>query len=420
MNTFELKIIDSNEIPYSPTTKRPGVITQQIWVDGIYIDEPHAVDVSELVRSLFRPGEYFFFTCGCGEPGCAGIWDGFKVRHVPGKILWHFRRPVSQPDNDLAENDEFDQRTSVTSVVEYAFDREQFAAAMDSALKALKSRPENSEYSPYGFDRRQLDGLDAYRRHLNWQEAPGRRQLCFIADESNPLFLDGQFISLDQLGMSKLFESKFKRWQIQRGQAGPTDIRQRLDWLEHTRALLSSAYREGLSDDIDITLVAYPWATNGQLDAWDPESRLVSRQHLPTNAAFDDQYLCLSADKGNYCLWFDSTPEPKDQRYRFVSHGSTIYDDCPFLVPFALEKRLSDWASSMPDYKTPGPWSRWLLGRPVPPVQLKNFDWATFHKEGVRMANEIKVLVGSRATVFYELPWGSPDFGKTRRIRAGA
>lgn len=420
MNTFELKIIDSDAIPFALTSKPPGVVTQQIWIDGVHLDEPHVVDVRELVRSLFKPGEYYFFTCECGESGCAGIWDGFKVRHVPGKILWHFRRPVKQPLSELDEDEEFNQWVASTTAVEYEFDREQFTLAMDRALQELKSRPEESEYSPYGFDRKDLDKLDAYQQpSLDWREEPGRRRLYFLADEANPLFLDGQFVSLDDLGLSKRFEADFFEWKHQSKQASTLSPIQRIEWLETTRSLLLSAYQEGLPDNIDIWLVAYQWAANGELDPWGSHSRLISRQFLNKHPSFEDPYLCLSAEKGGFSLWFDSTPEPKDARYAFAGHGNRIYDGCPFKIPFALEAAIINWAASMPGYKTPGPWDRWLLGRPEALAQLGDFDWPAFNKEGQRLAFEIKGLVGDALMVFYEVPWEAPSIGQTRWLEIG-
>ena len=416
MNTFELKIIDSDEIPFALTTKPPGVITQQIWIDGAHLDEPHVVDIRELVSSIFRPGEFYFFTCECGEPGCAGIWDGFKVRHLPEEIQWHFRRPVRQPDNDLAEEDDFHHWTSTTAAIDYKFDRQQFTYAMNHALEVLKSKQENSEYSPYGFDRKQLDSLDAYHPPLNWEEKPGRRKLYFLVDEASQLFMDGQFVTLNQLGTSELFASMFRTWESQQKLTATLNTNQRLEWLESTRSLALSAYTEGLSDDIDIWIVAYQWTANDQLDPWDAASRLVSRQFLNIQSPFDDPFLCLSADKGSYCLWFDYTPDTKNQRYRFVSSGRNVYDSSPFLIPFALEKELLDWASRMPEYRKPGPWDRWLLGRPIPSDQMANFDWSRFHTTGQYLASEIKKIVGNRATVLYELPWESPSLGDSRRI----
>lgn len=411
MNTFELKIIDSDGTSSEPSR----MVAQEIWIDGIHLDEPHVVDVCELVRSIFRPDEFFFFTCTCGEPGCAGIWEGFNVRHVPGKILWRFRRPVKEPHSDQTE-EELGQQTSCTNAVEYEFDREQFVSALDQGLRELRAKPSNSEYCPYGFDREKLDRLDVRHRPLDWQENPVHRRLYILADETYPLFLDGQFVSLEDLGLSNEFLVGFIAWKDKATQLIPWRPDQRLEWLEDARSLALFAYLEGLPADIDIRLIAYQWTADDQLDRWAPESRLVSRLLLDRQSKFEDPYICLSAKKGRFELWFDMTPEAKNQRYRFIGYGSRVTEDCPFLIPFALEKSLSEWASQMPSYEKPASWERWLLGKPNPQEPLSKFDWPTFHAAGVRLAAEVKALVGHRAIVFYELPWEAPPYGDSRRL----
>ena len=46
-----------------------------------------------LVESALRPGDYFLLTCGCGDPGCNGLFEPFEVRHDDGKITWHITDP---------------------------------------------------------------------------------------------------------------------------------------------------------------------------------------------------------------------------------------------------------------------------------------------------------------------------------------
>jgi hypothetical protein len=167
MNTFELKIIESDKVPYAPSNMPPGMIIQQIWVDGVHLNESPAVDVEELVRSLSRAGEFYFFTCSCGQPGCARIWDGIDVRHDLEKILWKFRRPMRHLESDLSDEKELELWISTTSVIEYEFDRDQFISAMDRGQCELKSKPIHSVYSPYGFTRTQLDYLDAREQPMN-------------------------------------------------------------------------------------------------------------------------------------------------------------------------------------------------------------------------------------------------------------
>jgi hypothetical protein len=38
-------------------------------------------------------GDYYFFTCGCGEPGCSQIHSGTQIRHKNRLIYWHSTEP---------------------------------------------------------------------------------------------------------------------------------------------------------------------------------------------------------------------------------------------------------------------------------------------------------------------------------------
>lgn len=409
MNTFELKIIATGG-----ASAAPRKIAQEIWIDGVHLDEPHAVDVCELVRSLFRPGEFFFFTCGCGEPGCAGIWDGIQVRQLPGRILWRFRRPVRTPE--FLTNDEYAQWKLKAPLVDFTFDRDQVLAAMDGSLAELWFKPDDAEFSPNGFGRAQLGSLDAYQEPSGYLDDSGRRRLYFLVDEASPWLLEGQFIGVDELGTSTAFESRFREWQGQQAMGVPMNAAHRLAWLEEARAIALCAYQDGLPEDIDILLIASQWNADDQLDPWCSESRLVSRQWMDPPVTLERPYLCLSADRGKFAIWLDDTPEAKNQRSRFVGYGSRIVDHSPFQVPFAFEKALSDWASTMPDSRTSDPWDHWFLGRPVGRDSLCPFSWPAFHAEGQRLAKELGGMVGCGTPVLYELPWGSPPFCDTRRI----
>lgn len=69
VNTFELRFfIDSNAQEKIVYGEGNVMVCQEIWIDGHPIDEPHAVSLIYLMRSLFYPGEFFIFTCDCGEP----------------------------------------------------------------------------------------------------------------------------------------------------------------------------------------------------------------------------------------------------------------------------------------------------------------------------------------------------------------
>lgn len=73
---------------------KPSVLwMEEIQVDSVTLTPRHCLDYVELVRSMCLDGGYYFFTCGCGEPGCAGIHSSVKIRHADGFIHWHSTEP---------------------------------------------------------------------------------------------------------------------------------------------------------------------------------------------------------------------------------------------------------------------------------------------------------------------------------------
>jgi hypothetical protein len=62
------------------TDKSPAHLVGELRVDASRLGEGYVLDVRRLADALTREGEHFIFTCGCGEPGCAGIHEGVRSR----------------------------------------------------------------------------------------------------------------------------------------------------------------------------------------------------------------------------------------------------------------------------------------------------------------------------------------------------
>ena len=60
------------------TDKSPAHLVGELRVDGELVGGRYALDIRCLAKALTRSGEHFIFTCGCGEPGCVGIHEGFR------------------------------------------------------------------------------------------------------------------------------------------------------------------------------------------------------------------------------------------------------------------------------------------------------------------------------------------------------
>lgn len=68
------------------TDQSPAYLVGELRIDGQIVGGGYVVDVRELAKALTREGEHFIFTCGCGEPGCAGIHEGFHT-WLEGEVI---------------------------------------------------------------------------------------------------------------------------------------------------------------------------------------------------------------------------------------------------------------------------------------------------------------------------------------------
>jgi hypothetical protein len=68
------------------TDQSPAYLVGELRIDGQIVGGGYVVDVRELAKALTREGEHFIFTCGCGEPGCAGIFEGFHT-WLEGEVI---------------------------------------------------------------------------------------------------------------------------------------------------------------------------------------------------------------------------------------------------------------------------------------------------------------------------------------------
>lgn len=74
-------------------------------VDGQYLHDVGVyIDPVELVTSSAMSGEFFIYTCDCGNPACKGINEGVHVSHAPDSVKWRLRNPISwEPGEPMPE-----------------------------------------------------------------------------------------------------------------------------------------------------------------------------------------------------------------------------------------------------------------------------------------------------------------------------
>jgi len=100
-------------------------------VDGQYLHEINVyVDPVALVNSTSMTGEFFIYTCDCGNPACQGIDDGVQVSHTGDTVKWRLTNPISWPPEE--------PKPDWTHEAEFTFSRENYEEQVSTALEHAK------------------------------------------------------------------------------------------------------------------------------------------------------------------------------------------------------------------------------------------------------------------------------------------
>lgn len=132
-------------------------VVPSIWINGERLYPGFTIDMRHLVASMRGSGQYDIFTCSCGEPGCAGIWEGIVVLHWPNSIRWliplHYDDEESKNEEDetvLAFKDKWFRKTDYLQAV---------SSAMETVRNIVSKDPGKFITVPEGFSIEALLGL---------------------------------------------------------------------------------------------------------------------------------------------------------------------------------------------------------------------------------------------------------------------
>ena len=126
-----------NEIRISATLsldeKHPedAFIDFNLSVDGQYLHDVNVyVDPVALVNSSAMSGEFFIYTCDCGNPACLGIDDGVMVSHTPDTVKWRLSNPIAWPPEE--------PRPDWAHEAEFTFPKDEYLFQVATALDHAK------------------------------------------------------------------------------------------------------------------------------------------------------------------------------------------------------------------------------------------------------------------------------------------
>lgn len=100
-------------------------------VDGQYLHEVNVyIDPVALVNSTTMSGEFFIYTCDCGNATCQGIDDGVMVSQTPDTVIWRLKNPISWPPNEPKPDWAHD--------AEFKFAKDAYVQQVSTALEHAK------------------------------------------------------------------------------------------------------------------------------------------------------------------------------------------------------------------------------------------------------------------------------------------
>lgn len=94
------------------------------------------VDFLALHKTLLNEKTSFYiFTCSCGIPGCAGVWDSIKVSNQEDRVIWRF----DKVKYDLLIKEEISKELVVDGK-DYVlmFDKEQYKNEIEGFVKKME------------------------------------------------------------------------------------------------------------------------------------------------------------------------------------------------------------------------------------------------------------------------------------------
>lgn len=65
-----------------------NVVDFAVEINNVRIHYDLALNLVALVKSCQTEGEFYIFTCECGEPQCGGIYHGVNVVHLTEIVVW--------------------------------------------------------------------------------------------------------------------------------------------------------------------------------------------------------------------------------------------------------------------------------------------------------------------------------------------
>jgi hypothetical protein len=191
-----------------------SMVDYSLKINGSVFHPEHPLDLISLVKSCQWSGPLDIFTCECGGPGCAGIFQQIEVAHTYGATTWECPAPLSVSD-DMIELWIHD----VTSFEHFSFAPDQYVDAINSGIKSIKSLAISSlkpiHFPVHGVELEQVLALETRPFSTHTME-PERRILArqVVVDAYHGFVtVDGVGYQMEDLNLGTELMHEYLAWE---------------------------------------------------------------------------------------------------------------------------------------------------------------------------------------------------------------
>lgn len=238
-------------------------------INGREFHPEHPLDLNDLVKSCQSSGELDIFTCGCGIPDCAGIFQGIEVGHTPDEITWKCPNPLSVSEHlpELWEH-------GVTNFEYFSFEPDQYIDTIDSGIKKIKSLAISSSYPidfpVYDVKLEQIMALETRPFSTRILDSDRKILAREIVVEANHDFVTvgGVVHQLENLNLGAALTQEYSAWKsISVFPSDISEIPAYLEYLQRGRSFCR-ALRKHIGRQTAVKLKYHPPSIYNQ-DAWE-------------------------------------------------------------------------------------------------------------------------------------------------------
>jgi len=188
----------------------------ELKVNDVFLHPELSVDLRALAKSSQCSGEFDIFTCGCGIAGCAGIFEGIRVEHLPEAVVWDFKEPLSERGYFHLSDDDW---AGIRKPVRLSFDPDEYQQNIGIGIRKIKAmvletdRPVSLGISHFGKNELMALEMEVFSSRLDVPEKHLIAKQVEIDAYNDLIMAGGNYYWLDQLHLPEELHATYLTWK---------------------------------------------------------------------------------------------------------------------------------------------------------------------------------------------------------------